>query len=564
MTKTLRPYQQTVVTNILRSLRTSSDPVLVNASVGSGKSLIISEVLQHMERAGIPTLCLTLNSTLIQQNAETYQLQGGNGGIYCASLDAKDTKNTIIFGSPHSVCQDIRKNKEISAKAFKLIVIDECHNISFNDASSMYMRIINHYSLLCQEKQLNFRVIGLTGTPYRGKGESIIGPNQFFKEQICNISTSYLIGEGFLVPALFGKTDADSFDYSKLRVNNMGKFNQSEVQAVIDKNERLTAEIMRDVQAVVENGRNGAFIFAATRKHCEECARALPDGQWAIITGETKHEDRKNILNKSRAGHIRYLISVNCLGVGVDVPLFDVAAWLRPTESLVFYTQGIGRVLRLHPNKRNSIVLDYAGNLDRHGDIDDPIINEALKPGPENEKDYVIPCYTCGTDNTVHARRCIGIVDDKRCSHFFEFKDCPACATKNDITSRHCRSCEVELIDPNAKLSRVKAETVDVKVDRAKYFINSNGLSAWYYAVNAQNPIVERFYFKSQKALNIFYAKFIRLHVVTASDYYMKMTDLSAMNEMVQSEHMRTPHTIVCKMNDKFEMVIVKKVFQME
>ena len=64
--------------------------------------------------------------------------------------------------------------------------------------------------------------------------------------------------------------------------------------------------------------------------------------------------------------------------VGVDVPYFDVCAWLRPTESLILFIQGIGRVLRLHPSKQNALILDYAGNVERHGHIDDAIINAAL------------------------------------------------------------------------------------------------------------------------------------------------------------------------------------------
>jgi DNA repair protein RadD len=556
MIKQLRPYQQTALNTLRQRLKQTTHPLLVTASVGAGKSLILSELLLDMERAGYRALCLTMNSTLIEQNAETYRIQGGNPGIYCAALESKDIHQPVIFASPHSIV------KGLPDIPLNLIVIDECHGVDGNNPNTMYMRILNHYGFKAQEAQRSFRIVGLTGTPYRGKGISIVGASQFFKEEVCNISTSYLIGENFLVPALFGLTHADSFDYSKLRVNNMGKFNQSEVQAVIDKNERLTAEIMREVQAVVENGRNGAFIFAATRKHCEECARALPNGQWAIITGETPHHERKEILAAAKLGAIRYLISVNCLNVGVDIPNFDVCAWLRPTESLVLYTQGIGRVLRLHPSKISSLVLDYAQNLDRHGDIDDPIINQALQPGPENEQEYIIPCYTCGTNNTVHARRCIGVIDDSRCNHYFEFKECHKCREQNDITSRHCRNCETELIDPNAKLSRLKAETFEVQLDRAKYFVTSTGLTAFYYAINAKAPIVEKFYFKSQKALNIFYAKFLRVHVTNASDYYMKMQNLSAMNEMINSPNMKTPHTLICKMNDKNEIVIVKKVFQ--
>jgi DNA repair protein RadD len=563
MIKKLRPYQQKVVNDILLALKSSSDPILIDASVGSGKSLILSSVLLVLERAGFKALCLTLNSTLIQQNAHTYQLQGGNPGVYCAGLNAKDFEHLVIFASPHSVCKDISNQGNISRQPFRLIIVDECHQINFHNPSSMYMRIINHYSMLAQQEGYNFRIIGLSGTCYRDKAQSIVGPEMLFKSKLCSISTSWLINQGYLVRPEFGLCREDAYDFSQLKVNNMGKFNQKELQAVIDKKERLTGEIMRELQTIKCNG---VFIFASTRKHCEECAQSLPDGQWAIITGETKHEDRKRFLESAKIGDIRYLISVGCLNVGVDIPLFDVCAWLRPTESLVLYTQGIGRVLRLHEGKHKAIVLDYASNLQRHGDIDDPIINEALKPTAENEKDYIIPCYTCGTDNTIHARRCIGVVADKRCDHYFQFKDCDACGIANDTTSRACRGCGYELIDPNAKLTKLKVEQFEITVKKAEYWVTK---STEFPVVNVEYEtnygyVFECHHVKTEKSKNIFYANFVRKHIPNPSDYYMRLLDYSAVNEMIKTSKIITPYGLICKKNEYGRYEIVKKLFNVE
>lgn len=563
MIKILRAYQQEALDKLRSRLKETTNPLLVNASVGAGKSLILSELLLDIERAGWRALCLTMNSTLIEQNSETYRLQGGNPGIYCAALGLKDTTQSVIFASPHSIVRSLPDIK------FNLIVIDESHNVCPHDNNTMYMRILNHYGFKAQEMGYRFRVVGLTGTPYRGKGETIVGKDQYFKEEVCSINTSWLIAHGYLVPVSFGMTAADSYDYSRLRVNNLGKFNERDMQYVIDKDERLTGKIMREISSIVEMKHKGAFIFAATRQHCQECARSLPNGKWAIITGETPHEERKEILRKAREGHINYLISVNCLNVGVDIPNFDVAAWLRPTESLVLYTQGIGRVLRLHPGKSRAIVLDYAGNIERHGDIDNPIINDALKPNNDNEKDYIIPCYTCGTQNTIHSRRCIGVVEDERCDHFFQFKPCHQCQTQNDITSRYCRECNCELIDPNSKLKRRQTETLQVGIEEAEYFITQYSGSSEF-----RTPVINAFYygrdgtFFSEKyslsmeiSRNICYSKFIKLHIENPSEYYMKMKNADAMHEMISKPGIKTPHSIIFVMDNKNQPKILKKVF---
>jgi DNA repair protein RadD len=562
--KTLRPYQQECLNKLRKRLKEITHPLLVNASVGAGKSLILSELLFIIERSNFRAICLTLNSTLIQQNAKTYNDQGGHAGIYCAGLNAKDVKESVIFGSPHSVAQGINQNQDISRQPFNLIIVDEAHNINPHDNSSMFMRILNHYGMLAQESQYSFRVVGLTGTPYRGKAISIVGKEQYFKEEVCNISSTWLIEQGYLVKPHFGLTHVEAIDFSECRVQNTGNFRHKDLEKAIHKNERLTGEIMREITAVIESGRNGAFIFAATRKHCYECARSLPEGQYAVITGETPHDERKKILEDARNGIINYIINVNCCVVGVDVPRFDVCAWLRPTESLILYTQGIGRVLRLYSGKRHAIVLDYAGNLDRHGDIDDPIINEALKPSPENEKDYVIPCYTCGTNNTVHARRCIGIVGDKRCEHFFEFKNCPSCGAANDITSRHCRGCAGELIDPNLKLSKVKNNyLLDVK--SAEYWINE---TAWRRSpvINAKyitndKDVFEAFFTNTEKSKNITYARFVRHHIPNPSEFYMHLQSPLKIKEMIYERQIKTPYQLTCTKDEYGKYHVIKKSF---
>ena len=201
--KKLRPYQEDCLNKLRKRLKETTNPLLVNASVGSGKSLIIAQLLLIMENHGYSVLCLTMNSTLIQQNYETYQLQGGMAGRYCAGLKAKETEPLVIFGSPQSVAQSIRNQDAIANKKFNLIVIDEAHNLFHHNRDSLYMRIINNYGRISQTFQFSFRVVGLTGTPWRGKSY-IVGPDEFFKEEICNITSSWLISQGYLTKPIFG------------------------------------------------------------------------------------------------------------------------------------------------------------------------------------------------------------------------------------------------------------------------------------------------------------------------------------------------------------------------
>lgn len=563
--KTLRPYQQEAVNSAFDYMLKDSAPILINASVGAGKSLIIADILLKFERLGKRVLCLTNNAELVRNNAVTFEAQGGNPAIYCAALGQKNISSCVIYGSPITIANAIKAEEAISHINFSLIVIDEAHNIDFTKKTSSYMRIINHYKMLRHE----MRIIGLTGTPFRGKGFSIVGDDQFFKHQACDISSGWLIENGYLSKPYFGLPLCKSLDFKDVNINSLGKFDNNQLQEVVSKSNRLTASIMKEVVDLVESKRHGAFIFASTKAHCQECLDALPPDTSAVITGETPQNERILILDLARNGFIKYLVNINVLTVGIDVPNFDTVVFVRPTESLILYTQAIGRGLRLFPSKESCLVLDYAGNIERHGDIDNPIINEAIQPKAGEEEDYVIPCYHCNTLNKVLARRCIGMPNNVRCDYYFDFKECPHCSVQNDITARQCRSCHGEIIDPNKKL-RKNAENpiiVDFDVIQARYSISAahNGLPIFRAQYNLSNNkyAYEQYYLVSDIARRTFYHSFVKKHFKEASKVHRCLNSVRGMQFAVSKLDIMTPEKMTCYVRPD-GLKIKNKVFNME
>ena len=236
----LRPYQQQALDSLLSSLKQHKEPILVTASVGAGKSLIIAKLLLAIERANMRALCLTLNSELIRNNTQTYRNQGGQASIFCAGLGERDHSHNIVFASPHSIVSALRAHETIGSVPFNLIVVDECHAIDHNSPKSMYMRIFRHYEHLAQLEQYSFRIVGLTGTPYRGKSISIVGEHAFFKHEVCNITTAYLVDSGFLVPPHFQPNIESTYDFSNIRIKSNGKFEEKHLNEIVDSNTRLT------------------------------------------------------------------------------------------------------------------------------------------------------------------------------------------------------------------------------------------------------------------------------------------------------------------------------------
>lgn len=508
----LRDYQHRAVTEAMNTLIENDSPVLFNSSVGSGKSLMIAEILKKFEIINKNALCITHNAQLVQNNAETFANQGGHPGIYCASLKRKETHQSVIFGSCQSVLNALKKEDALSEKRFNLIVIDESHMVNEDNYNSTYMRIIRHYKQLYPP----MRILGLTGTPYRYNGKRIVGKDKFYHRQVADITMNYLVSRGFLVPPKYIVSDQE-FDFNKIKLSQHGTFKERELSAVISNKPRLTSLIMHKlVDVIKKEKRQGAFIFASTQQHVHECVAALPANQTAYILAETTAKRRHEIIKQAREGKLKYLVNINVFTVGIDIPRFDTVCFVRPTESLVLLVQMIGRGMRLFPGKKNCLILDSAQNLERHADWDDPIILDALKHNTKDE-DYCVPCETCQTLNTIHARRCIGVTEKGRCEHYFNFIDCPMCATKNDITARHCRECKLELIDPNAKLNLpqlacIKPDKLLIKWRYPSY----HDLPYLYitYSINGRTyeGLYEKYGFKRDDGWEKFETKFVQKH----------------------------------------------------
>ena len=64
------------------------------------------------------------------------------------------------------------------------------------------------------------------------------------------------------------------------------------------------------------------------------------------------------------------------LTTGFDAPNIDCVVLLRPTMSPGLYYQMVGRGFRLHPGKENCLVLDFGGNVVRHGPVDQIKVKE--------------------------------------------------------------------------------------------------------------------------------------------------------------------------------------------
>ena len=103
------------------------------------------------------------------------------------------------------------------------------------------------------------------------------------------------------------------------------------------------------------------------------------------------------------------------LTTGFDVPQIDMIGLLRPTKSPGLHVQMIGRGGRVAEDKKNCLVLDYAGNTARLGPINriKPKIKGKCK---KTNEPITKTCPDCDTITTPMAKVCL------ECGYEFKFK----------------------------------------------------------------------------------------------------------------------------------------------
>ncbi len=379
---------------------------LIALPTGTGKSFVNALLIMGIVKRfpGQQVLCLTHVKELIEQNYSSLikNWPTAPAGIYSAGVGRKDVGFPITFAGIGSI-----HKKAILFKATDIIIVDEAHLIS-PKSSTMYGKFIAEL----KESNPHLIVVGMTATPYRvGQGRLTDGEGALFTD-VCYDKTDMLsfnqfIDEGFLAPLIPMRTEIE-LDTSGIKMS-AGEYNIKEMQ------ERYNVDniTQRAVEEIIKgsHGRNHWLIFATGVEHCERIASLMNEVYGvptASIHSKLKKDEREGILKRFKAGEIKAVVNNNVLTTGFDFPKIDLIGVLRPTNSPGLWVQMLGRGTRVHPEKENCLVLDFAANTKRIGPINDPIIPTPPKARKNSEprEAPVKICDNCGMYNHASVRVC--------------------------------------------------------------------------------------------------------------------------------------------------------------
>lgn len=423
----LRPYQEKALSDLWNWFATKDGNPLVVLPTGAGKSLVIAEWCKLVFETD-PTACIMVVThvrELVQQNAA--ELVGmwpeAPWGIYSAGLGRRDIGAPLMFAS----IQSIHKKAYSLPRRVDMVLVDEAHLIP-RTSDTMYGRFLSDL------KTINpaLKIIGLTATPFRlDSGRLDQGEGAMFDGIAHDTGVRELIDDGYLCPPVSYRQKAQ-IDVSGVGTRG-GEFIASQLESAAMDPEVVAAIADRIVEAGQD--RQGWLVFGCTVKHCEVLAEALNERGYAGrgVFGDTDARERARTIAEFKERKLRFLVSQGVLTTGFNARHVDLVALARPTKSTGLYVQMIGRGTRLSPetNKADCLILDFGGNIARHGPFDDPFI-----PDKKGKGEGTAP-----------------------------FKECPECECACGTMTRICPACGYEFPPPERVVDTTPAQRAVLSVE---------------------------------------------------------------------------------------------------
>lgn len=341
----LRPYQETMVSEILNSLA-HHDSVVGQLPTGGGKTIVLSAIANEFTRRGEDVLLLSHREELVTQGAEKLQaVTGEKVGIIKAGYP-DEQHHPIQSASVQSL---VRRLHKYHPERFGLLIVDECHHTT----ASTYRKILEHFE--------GCYTLGFSATPTRADST---GLDDLFSYMVTGPTIKQLISDGHLSPYRY--LAAEHSMITKGAKVRRGDYTSKSL-AALNPRDTLAADLVSSYRQHCDGLR--CLVFAIDRDYSKAiAARYQADGVPAIhLDGETPPEVRKAALEAFQAGEIKVVCNVGLFTEGTDIPAVEALQLARPTKSLPLFLQMNGRVLRPAPGKTKAIIIDHAGNWERFG-----------------------------------------------------------------------------------------------------------------------------------------------------------------------------------------------------
>jgi superfamily II DNA or RNA helicase len=351
----LRDYQTEAVEATFTAWRSGLARVAHVVPTGGGKTVIFASVidrwLRESARRGQRAMIWAHRDELISQAYGTLMDVAPHLQPGIVQAGRNQTRSQVIVSSIQTLASQRRRRM---VEGVGLIVIDECHHAT----ARTYMTALEHYGAMVPG---GIPVLGVTATMVRGDGTAL---GSVWQDVVFRKTIGELISEGWLVRPRGVRVRVATLDLSQVK-KSRGDYQADALGTALE--DSLAPEAI--AKAIAEHARERqGVVFTPTVHSAGVVAQVLSEAGFTadVVHGEMPIDERRRVLKRFRAGDVQWLVNCAVLTEGTDLPMISCVVVARPTTSPGLWIQMVGRGLRLHPGKRDCLVLDVVGASARH------------------------------------------------------------------------------------------------------------------------------------------------------------------------------------------------------
>lgn len=359
----LRPYQITACIAMTVKLynglsayhadETQKQPsTMLVLPTGAGKTRTASTWMRYIiETFNARILWLTHRHELLSQASHSFRENCPHVRIDYWAADAKmDTGANVVFAMMLSTM-----NRFQQEKPFDVVIIDEAHKLHASD--NTYQKLLTGRT---KDNNMEYKfLVGLTATPLDAKSRM-----QVEIDNICyQITFIELVRQGYLAKPNYFRFKTDIPVEEQLAFNNGEKDFTEDCLKKLDNDRRNDIIISEYIekQSIYQKTIFFCINVAHARELQSQLHKKAPHIKSALVTGETKDEERERIVEDYKeGGSIQVLFNCEVFIEGFDEPSINTVFLCRPTLSERIYMQQIGRGSRIIKGKKATFnIVDF-------------------------------------------------------------------------------------------------------------------------------------------------------------------------------------------------------------
>jgi len=341
-----RPYQRDAIQATLEAIRQGRETGCWIHPTGLGKTFGTVRLASLLNTR---TLFLVHRDELAQQTLEEANKQLPHWRLGLVQGDRNEWNADFVVASIQSL--SVARLQAAPLHRFPLAIADECHHA----AAAIWKRTLDMI------RGRDRFTLGVSATPERLDGQGLA---EFFgSDPLHVVPLREAIQDGWLsrIRQIAVKTETDL----NAVVREQGRMANGNLAKTVNTKERNRC--LAEAWAREAKGRP-TIGFGVDVAHAVGMAEALEavGARCAVMHGAMGRDFRRECRRKFREGTLDALLNCELLVEGFDEPQVSCILMGRPTESIGFYTQAIGRGLRLSPGKQDCLILDGTDNCYRH------------------------------------------------------------------------------------------------------------------------------------------------------------------------------------------------------